>query len=352
MQVLLRAAFHIADLREGSGRVAIAVDAETGLRADTIIALLRPWRSWLEIVDLLVAPTSPGDEWLETVVASDPAAISIVSEREEFTRPLAERAAARGLSVLLSDYITSSARARAFLHEMAHHLYEIGGLNEWDGEPTQYSQFVLRQISAANCITHFPNYMIEELRVRQAELARPLDALDIGCGAISHLRWGAIQGLLNVTGVDPLLDVYAIVLAHHGLDALPGMLVDRPICAGGEQLDKHITPGTYDFAYCSNALDHVEDPRVVVTQIAHALRPGAPFALTFATREGSRQAWHQLHQFDLFLDESRNELMCQQRDGTLVPLVPDDAPLTLDRTLVATDDHTCVVLRHSGVVER
>lgn len=349
MQILMRAAFHLSVLRGGdTARAAIVVDSDTGIRVATVAALLYPWRSWLEISDVLVTDTAPGEGWLDIVVASGVQAISIVSERPEFAGPLENAVNQRGLRVLRSDYATDSERTTALFQEMSHHHFELGGLNEWDGSTVRYAPYVLQHLSAANCITHFPQYTIDDLRTRYAVLKRPIEALDIGCGPISRLRWGALQGLLNVTGVDPLLDIYDVVLAHHGLDRLPSIRVDRAIISSAEDLDVHATAGSFDFAFCCNALDHVEDPPAVIAQVARALRPGALFALEFATREGSRQEWRQLHQFDLFLDVDRGELMCQWRDGRLDVLVPEGTPLALDRVVTATDDYTAVVLRLEG----
>jgi SAM-dependent methyltransferase len=231
---------------------------------------------------------------------------------------------------------------------MSHHHFEMGGFNEWDGKAAQYSPFILQQISAANCIRHFPRYMMDELRACRALKGQPIDALDVGCGPISHLRWGALDGVLHVTGVDPLLDIYDLLLVHHGLDGLPSIRVDRAITAGAERLDDYVAAGSIDFAYCCNALDHVEDPLAVVAALGRALRPGACLALEFATREGSRQEWRQLHQFDLFVSDERGTLMCQWQDGRLRALIPDGTPLRLERVETATDDYTAVVLRHTG----
>jgi SAM-dependent methyltransferase len=347
MQVLLRAAFHISCLRGNDiVRVAIIVDSDTGIRADTVIALLHPWRSWLEITDVFVASSGSEDGWIVNATANGVRAISIVSERPEFISPIEEAASQRGLQILHSDYSTDSERAAALLHEMSHHHFEIGGFNEWDGSMVLYAPYVLQHISAANCIRHFPQYTIDDLRTCHSVLGRPIEALDIGSGPISRLRWGALSGLLHVTGVDPLLDIYDILLTHHGLNQLPSIKVDRAITARAEDLECHVTAGSFDFAFCCNALDHVEDPQAVIVQLARALRPGAQFALEFATREGSRQEWRQLHQFDLFLDANHGELMCQWRDGRLDVLVPKGTPLVLSRVVTASDDYTAVILRH------
>ena len=348
MQVLLRAAFHLSGLRDGRrARVAIVVDGNTGIRADAVTALLRPWRSWLEIIDLLVTDANPGNGWLDVVAANGAQTVSIISERPEFISPLEDAVHQRGLDVLGSDYPTKPERTVALFHEMAHHHYEIGGLNEWDGAAVLYAHHVLKHISAANCIGNFPQYMINELRTRYEALGRPIEALDIGSGPISRLRWGALQGLLHVTGVDPLLDIYDIVMAYHQLDQLSSIRVDRAINANAENLDRHITAGSFDFAFCCNALDHVEDPPAVIAQLAYVLRSGAQFALEFATREGSRQEWRQLHQFDLFLDANQSKLMCQWRDGRLDGLIPKGTPLVLEQVVVATKDYTVVILRRS-----
>src|SRR5271154_2934784 len=169
MRVLLRAVFHLSSLRGSDpARVAIVVDSDTGISAGSIAALLHPWRSWLEIVDILVTNADPGDGWVDLAAASGAQAVSIVSERPEFARVLEDAINQRGLRVLGSDYSTDSERSAAFFHEMAHHHFELGGLNEWDGSTVLYAPHVLQHISATNCITHFPQYMIEELRARRA----------------------------------------------------------------------------------------------------------------------------------------------------------------------------------------
>jgi hypothetical protein len=67
----MRAAFHLSVLRSGdTARAAIVVDSDTGIRVATVAALLYPWRSWLEINDVLVTDTTPGDGWLDIVVAN------------------------------------------------------------------------------------------------------------------------------------------------------------------------------------------------------------------------------------------------------------------------------------------
>jgi SAM-dependent methyltransferase len=353
MQVLLRAAFQLAGLRDqGVSKVAIVVDADADIRADTVTALLRPWRAWLDITSVLVTSTEPREDWLDAVTNGGTKAISVITERPDFGQSLQQAATQRGLSFMGSDFPTAPELTVALFHEMSHHHFELGGLNEWNESPSIHAANLLQHLSIANCITHFPQYAIDDLQALYAKLERPLDALDVGCGPISRLRWGALRGLLHITGVDPLLDVYVILLAHHGLDRLPSIRVDRAIANGAEDIESDIADGSVDFAFCCNALDHVNDPPAVIAQVARALRPNGWFALEFATREGSRQDWQQLHRFDLFLDTDSNQLMCQRQDGQLDPLIPRGVTLVVDRVVMTTDTYTAVVLRHREGVSR
>jgi SAM-dependent methyltransferase len=347
MQILLRAVFHLFALREENiDCVAVAIDSDTGIEAEALVALLRPWRPWLHITDITVTNTSQESDWLDIAAFNGAQAVAIITERPAFARPLEDASREHGLRVLGSDYPSTPDRTTALFHEMSHHHFELGGLNEWNGHDSLNGSRMLRLISAAHCLTQFPEHIIDDLRDRYAALGRPLEALDIGSGPISRLRWGALEGLLHIVGIDPLLDIYEILLVHHGLDGLPSIKVDRAIAADAESLDRHVAAGSADFAYCCNALDHVVHPPTAVAQIASALRPGALFVLKFATREGSRQKWQHLHQFDLFLDTGCEELMCRWRDGHVDTLVPKDIPLAVRRVVTAGDDFTEVVLQH------
>jgi SAM-dependent methyltransferase len=346
MEPLMRAAFRISRLRdEGASRIAIAVDAKTDVQASWVAHVLEPWQTWLHITSLEVSDDPPGEDW----IARPTDAVAVVTERPEFRDAVADACAKRGLRFLSSDYFAAGEPDEAFFHEVSHHQYVLGGLNEYTGEPALHAAHVLQHISEVNSIQVFPRYMIPELQTRFATEGRPLEAIDVGCGSISRLRWGAVQGLLHLTGVDPLLDFYEISLRYHGLDAMPKMKVDRAISRPGEQIGRNLQSASFDFAYCCNALDHVEDPPTVVSELAEAMRPGACFALEFATREGTRQEWRQLHQFDLFLADSKDEVLCQWRDGRTAPLVSKGTPLVLDRVIAADEVNTIVVLRRVAV---
>lgn len=64
--------------------------------------------------------------------------------------------------------------------------------------------------------------------------------------------------------------------------------------------------------------------------------------LDFHTKEGSRQNWKQLHQFDLYLDE-QDRPVCQTQDGLLRPLIPEETDLFLREVVAHTEDYTVVI---------
>jgi SAM-dependent methyltransferase len=125
--------------------------------------------------------------------------------------------------------------------------------------------------------------------------------MDIGCGPISILRWGAIEGEISITGVDPILDMYALVLARHGLDALPKIRCDREINGFAEDLDRSVPDDDFDAIYTQNSLDHTQQPAVVIENIGRKLAPHGLAVFQVATREGTRQNWDQLHKTDIYL---------------------------------------------------
>ena len=345
MHVVVRSIFNLRELRGTSGgRVAVLIDDASGVQGAEYIRLLQPWRGWLRIEAVITLSGSLPPKALQDVLPPPCKAVVIVSDRADLLRSVREECQRLDLVCIDSAYPPAPGRTQALLQEVAHHDFELGGLNEWDGKPTQYSQDVLQHLSLTHCQRTFPQYALPYIeKLRQDKGGERIEAIDIGCGAISVLRWGIIQGLMTVTGVDPLLDMYRIILERHGLSGLPGILCDRELCVPAEALSQYVNVGSYDFAFSRNALDHAEDPPLFVTQVGACLRPGGIFALEFYTREGTRENWEQLHRFDLYLD-SDGQLVCQTQDGSVRPLVPHDAGLTLREVVANTESYTVVVL--------
>ena len=348
MHILMRFLFNLRHVRETNGGrrlgLNLVIDEQTGVAPAEARRLLLAWRDWLSVESVLVR-SAPLESGTLTEQASDTGrVVGVITERTDFTVSVQRECHALGCAYTHSDYPPPSAvRELALCQEVAHHDFEIGGVNEWDGQPTRCAPHILQHLSRTHCDRLFPQFLLPYIQRLQGPDRQPVEALDIGCGPISVLRWGALQGLLHVTGVDPLLDMYRIILERHGLADLPAIACQRELNIYAEELASALPPETFDIIHTRNAIDHVEDPLAVIGQAGACLRPGGILVLDFHTREGSRQGWEQLHQFDLYVDETEH-LVCQTRHGARRPLIPAGAGLFLRQIVAQTEDFTVVVL--------
>jgi 2-polyprenyl-3-methyl-5-hydroxy-6-metoxy-1,4-benzoquinol methylase len=244
--------------------------------------------------------------------------------------------------VLLDGGFPTNAMDLDLIQEISHHDFEIGGKNLWDGAPTCYAPFILRALSRIHCRDYFPNPVMPELRELRAALDRPIETLDIGCGPISWLRWGAIEGLVTVTGVDPLIEVYQVILARHGLLTLPFITPKKMVAAGVETLTGREHRQAYEFVFTNNALDHVQDIRKAMSCLHGALSPKGIAYVQVATNEGTRQNWEQLHQHDIDLDG--NWLSATRKSGERYRLAGPGCALEIQKIVYHDTEGLTVVL--------
>ena len=120
-------------------------------------------------------------------------------------------------------------------------------------------------------------------------------------------------------------------------------MCQRELNISAEELASALPPESFDIVFTRNAIDHVKDPVAVIGQAEVCLRPGGILVLDFHTREGSRQGWEQLHQFDLYLDET-DQLVCQTQQGVRHPLVAAGLGLFVRQIVAKTEDVTIVIL--------
>ena len=339
---LLPTLFNLRRHRADARRIAALVDVRHGASADELVRHLRAW-PWATVVVAASLDRGLTPAVFESVATSGADLLLVTSNDEKVVG--AARGAARLLGLPIVDPVVPQDDAREFglYQEVVHHDIELGGYNDWANRDSQSGASVLRRLSTVQSRRMFPAgvfpYLDELRRMRPAE---PLDALDIGCGSISNLRWGALQGWLTLTGVDPLLDMYAIVQERHGLSAMPHLRCAHEICAGAEDLARHAKAGAYDFAYSSNALDHTTAPGEVIRSVVHCLRPGGIFALNVYTREGTRENWWSCHQFDMYLDGS-GAFLSETRDGRVEPLFPAGCGLAV-REITANNASTTALI--------
>ena len=104
--------------------------------------------------------------------------------------------------------------------------------------------------------------------------------LDVGCGISTVLHY--VRG--EKYGIDPLADAYKKIYRYPS---------DMTILRGvGENIP--FPDEFFDAVFCSNALDHVEDPKKTVEEIHRVLKKGGYFILTVEIfkRRGKRDIKH------------------------------------------------------------
>jgi SAM-dependent methyltransferase len=326
----LIAAFHLLKQRRPGQSVELSLltDNPDGCPRGECERMLSPWSVWASVRDYHVLRGPAGVSLLEGLkVSADHCFIGLADQpavQDSLRRACAE-VGAWFIEPVIPPPETLDV---ALLWEVSYFDFEYGGKNEWDGQPTQYARETLRLFSATHCKDYFPHFAFAGLGGRTGRGAGGrLKVMDVGCGPISVLRWGALNDLLTLTGVDPLLEMYAVVRARHGLDRLPHIRCGREIPAFAEELDTKDAENDYDVVYTQNALDHTQDPVRVIENIGRKLAPGGAAIIQVATCEGTRQNWKQLHKTDIFLQDQT--LMHRHEDGAEMPLLSKASRLHL-----------------------
>jgi SAM-dependent methyltransferase len=336
---LLLSLFNLRRYRSSFRRVFVLVDPQTGVDTAEIFRVTRPWQSWMTITGVVTVDRASVAAALLTTDARQ-ADILLCLSNDGPIKTIVRAACLDGGRTFIDPTLAPQhTREHALYQEVLHHDFELGGFNEWTGKDAQYSSAVLRMMSATHCRMAFPAYAAKPLgELWQQNGGRPLQALDVSCGAISRLR--ARSGLLTITGVDPLLDMRDRARAARLQRCRRSGARGRSPSA--RRICHRPSPGSFDFVYCANALDHTEDPGRVIESIASALRIGGVFAVDVYTREGSRENWWQLHQFDMYLND-HGEFLAETRDGVVRPLLPAGCGLVV-REIAARHETTALVL--------
>jgi SAM-dependent methyltransferase len=133
---------------------------------------------------------------------------------------------------------------------------------------------------------------VAEIKRNKGEVS----VLDVGCGPLSPLAWGAEEGLFSLTAVDPLAHEYTKMLKKHNIS-----YPVKPIKGRGEKLLKLFPEESFDIVYSRNALDHAADIEKCIENIRRVLKKGGIFFLESLVREGTHNSWGGLHKHDLIV---------------------------------------------------
>ncbi len=113
---------------------------------------------------------------------------------------------------------------------------------------------------AADMVRH-SRYVRDRIE-KVAPVADAARVLEVGCGAHGLIFF---FGTREPVGIDPLADHYAGLFPQWQDRA-------RTIAAYGERLP--FDDGAFDIVLCDNVVDHAENPRRIVEEIARVLAPG------------------------------------------------------------------------------
>ncbi|MCZ7625564.1 MAG: hypothetical protein C3F12_05820 [Candidatus Methylomirabilota bacterium] len=150
---------------------------------------------------------------------------------------------------------------------------------------------------------YYPEFLLNFVH-RESPVLFPgeaLLALDVGSGPFSQLIGGQVQGLFQITAIDPLAREYVALMETDGLFR---EFPVKPIYGTGETLMNLFGEESFHIAYIGNALDHTQDPSLTIDNIYRVLKKNGIFMVIFYENEGTTEWWRGLHQYDLSLDGS------------------------------------------------
>lgn len=118
-------------------------------------------------------------------------------------------------------------------------------------------------------------------------------ALDIGSGPLSVLGRNSPVYPINLTGIDPLADEYAGLLAEQNLRRR------YPVIAmAAEEVDRLFPAGHFDFVFSRNAVDHCQHPAKVIKNAVAVCRDGGIVHFSVFPCEGVHANYGGLHQWN------------------------------------------------------
>jgi 2-polyprenyl-3-methyl-5-hydroxy-6-metoxy-1,4-benzoquinol methylase len=327
LDALLLCGFHLWRAREKGKRYeAIAIsDGEGRYGRHHCVRTLAPWADWLSLrshYDL--SDEASRSAWEASPPRNADRVLCLVADRNRCLE-VEQRCGATGAVLIAPDPPPVGTMDHDLLREVNHFHFELGAHNEWSGAPPQYSSPTLRHLSGVSCRMAYPAWAFEDLPRKST----PWKAIDIGCGPISLLRWGALSGDVEVTGIDPLLEMYALLKARHGYDRLPSIHCDHEIPEFAEDLRELVPDGEYDLIFTQNALDHTQIPEQVVAGFESKLTRQGRIAIAVATREGTRQKWDQFHKTDI--DILDGTVVFRRQDTDWKPLFSSTSKLRLSK---------------------
>jgi len=119
--------------------------------------------------------------------------------------------------------------------------------------------------------------------------------LDVGAGPATTLGKTLENVSLQISAIDPLAVSYNQILDRHNI--IPPV---RTTYGTAEELDETFACDYFDFIHVKNAIDHSYDPMLAIEKIVTVLKPDKFAYLRHFVREGKKNAYKGLHQWDFW----------------------------------------------------
>ena len=167
----------------------------------------------------------------------------------------------------------------------------------------------LRRQNVATYLRNKKAYWQRILRQLQLEIPSNASILDAGCGPAGIFT---VLNQQSVYAIDPLLDKYTVELQHFDPSWYPQVRFYQ------ERLEDLNLHEVFDFVFCLNAINHVDDIELALKKLVAASRRGAKIIISTDAHKSKRlMKLFQLipgdvlhpHQFDL---EKYQELFKKQ----------------------------------------
>ncbi|MFC3094521.1 class I SAM-dependent methyltransferase [Alteromonas sediminis] len=127
-----------------------------------------------------------------------------------------------------------------------------------------------------------------------------LDVLDVGSGVVSVLGYVAKGTKINLEMVDPLADFY-----HQLYEKFNFHPPVKPKRGAGEELLDLYPSASFDLVYCCNALDHAEDPLLILKNMSALIRNNGVIHINVQINEGEHNKYSGLHQWNFEIREGQ-----------------------------------------------
>jgi hypothetical protein len=199
--------------QHGKSKVAILLAPDEQSSDKDIKAIFELWKGRLSVTSIARSVDNLKLEGANTIWIADGNHASLLAAVEQRAATTKKK-----FEIVCPEAFALDSWGDCVIREVAHHDFEHGGLNQWDGAQVKHAPHILQMHSRANCRLYWPAWALHDL-----SFTRRKRIIDLGCGPITHLRWGVINGLIDAVLVDPLMPLYELILAKHGLNRLEGM---------------------------------------------------------------------------------------------------------------------------------